>query len=299
MRITVTTCILLGALLLGGGLYALTQFNAVTALRGNARTLYRPSSFPVEHTKTAEEQQQQQQQQRQLSAVEAAAKIFITPPRHPGSLRNVGGNRTPPPPVTTPLKRVAHVKMPRKPTPSLAKGLVLYRPVAVDGATLRAKKRRISLHHVQPVPLSTTCPSEDGERWPCGIRARTALRAFIRQKRVTCANVKTVQSDEYAASCSVGKHNLATWLIENGWAKVGRDAPGTLKEIAARARRAGRGIWRSRQVQLNGEETATLVNSWEDLNDDSTSTTPLVMEGEPAIIWRPRNKATAGTPATE
>ncbi|KZL26880.1 thermonuclease family protein [Pseudovibrio sp. Ad37] len=298
MRITKTTSILFGALLLGAGFYALTEYNAATTLRGNARTLYRPSSFPVEHKPTAEEKQ------RKLAALEAArvaaeAKIPKTPPKHPQTLRNVGGSRTPPPPVTTQLQRVAHVKVPRKSKQPPPKELVLYRPVAVDGATLSDKKKRISLHHIQPVPLSTTCPSEDGERWPCGIRARTALRAFIRQKRVTCSDIKSVQTDEYAASCSVGKHDLATWLIENGWAKAERNATDSLKEIAARARRSEQGIWRSKLVQLSEDETATLVNSWEELDDDSTSTTPLVMEGEPAIIWRPRNSATAETSATE
>ena len=298
MRITKTTSILFGALLLGAGFYALTQHNAATALRGNARTLYRPSSFPVDRKQTAQEKQQELAT---LTAarVAAEAKIPRAPPKHPAVLRNVGGNRTPPPAVTTVLKRVAHVKAPRKPKQPPPKELVLYRPVAVDGATLRDKTKRISLHHVQPVPLSTTCPSENGERWPCGIRARTALRAFIRQKRVTCSNMKPMQGDAYAATCSVGKHDLATWLVENGWAKAERDAPDPLKRTAVKARRSEQGIWRFKLVHLSDDETATLVNSWEELDDDSTSKTPLVMEGEPAIIWRPRNSVTVETSAPE
>ncbi|MES0869097.1 thermonuclease family protein [Pseudovibrio sp. SCP19] len=298
MRITKTTCFLFGVALLGVGFYALVEHNAETALRGNARTLYRPSSFPVEHKPSAEEKQ------KELAALEAArlaaeAKIPKTPPKHPDGLRNVGGTRTPPPAVTATLQRVAHVKIPRKSKQPPPKELVLYRPVAVDGATLSDKKKRISLHHVQAVPLSTTCPSEDGERWPCGIRARTALRAFIRQKRVTCSDMKPMQGDDYAATCNVGKHDLATWLIENGWAKAERDAPEALKDVAAKARRAEQGIWRSKLVQLSDDVSATLVNSWEELADDSTSETPLVMEGEPAIIWRPREDVTAETSATE
>ncbi|GHB20882.1 hypothetical protein GCM10007094_06160 [Pseudovibrio japonicus] len=227
----------------------------------------------------------------------AEGRIPQAPPKHPQTLRNVGGTRTPPPPVTGPLERVAYVKELRRSNQPLPKELILYRAVAVDGATLRDKTKWISLNHIRPVPLRATCISEDGERWQCGVRARTALRAFIRQKRVTCSDLKAVHDDKLTATCSVGNHDLATWLIKNGWAKAGSDAPNTLKKIAERARQSEKGIWRSKMVHLNKDETATLVNSWEELDDDSTSTSTLMMEGEPAIIWRPRNDLTAETSA--
>ncbi len=292
MRITKTKCILIGASLLGVGFFALIQYNSETAPRGNARTLYRPSSFPIEHRSSDEERK------RELAALEAAQSgILQTPPKHPETLRNVGGMRTPPPPVTAPLERIAYVKELRRSNQPLPKELILFRAVAVDGATLRDKTKQISLSHIRPVPLRATCVSEDGERWQCGVRARTALRAFIRQKRVTCSDLKAVQDDKLTASCSVGKHDLATWLLKNGWAKAGSDAPDTLQKIAERARQSEKGIWRSKLVHLNKDETATLVNSWEELDDDSTSTSTLMMEGEPAIIWRPRNGLTAETSA--
>lgn len=296
MRITKTKCILIAASLLGAGFYALIQYNAETTPRGNARTLYRPSSFPIDHRSSDEERK------RELAALEAARStaqglVPQTSPKHPETLRNVGGMRTPPPPVTAPLERIAYVKELRRSNQPLPKELILYRAVAVDGTTLRDETKRISLNHVQPVPLRATCISEDGERWQCGVRARTALRAFIRQKRVTCSELRAVHDDKLAATCSVGKHDLATWLIKNGWAKAGSDAPDTLKKIAERARQSEKGIWRSKLVHLNKDETATLVNSWEELDDDSTSASTLMMEGEPAIIWRPRNDLTAETSA--
>lgn len=194
MRITKTKCILIGASLLGVGFFALIQYNSETAPRGNARTLYRPSSFPIEHRSSDEERK------RKLAALEAAQSgIPQTPPKHPETLRNVGGMRTPPPPVTAPLERIAYVKELRRSNQPLPKELILFRAVAVDGATLRDKTKQISLNHIRPVPLRATCVSEDGERWQCGVRARTALRAFIRQKRVTCSDLKAVQDDKLTA----------------------------------------------------------------------------------------------------
>lgn len=297
MRITKTTLFISGALLLSAaGFYALIDFYSDPALRGNARTLYRPSSFPVAVQKAETGFQQVQLAAARLAAqTEAEAKIPTTPVKHPSSLRNVGGTFTPAPKISGPLLRVAHVKAPRKPVGPPPKELVLYHPVALDGATLSNKKRRIQLHHIQAVPLSTTCPSKTGDTWPCGIRARTALRAFIGQKRVTCADIKTEQQDKLIATCSVGKHDLATWLVKNGWAKAGADAPKTLKMIAQKARRSEQGIWRSKLVHLSEGETATLVNSLQELEDNSTSSTPLVMEGEPNIIWRPRQTTEANT----
>ncbi|WP_208990739.1 thermonuclease family protein [Pseudovibrio sp. Tun.PSC04-5.I4] len=283
-------------LLSAAGFYALIDFYSDPALRGNARTLYRPSSFPVAVQKAETDLQQAQLGAAQLAAhKEAEAKIPTTPVKHPSALRNVGGTFTPAPEVSGPLQRIAHVKAPRKPAGPPPKELVLFHPVALDGATLSDKKRRIQLHHIQAVPLSTTCPSKAGDKWPCGIRARTALRAFIGQKRVTCADMKTEQQDELIATCSVGKHDLATWLVKNGWAKAGADAPRALKIIAEKARRSEQGIWRSKLVQLSEDETATLVNSLKELEDHSTSSTPLVMAGEPNIIWRPRETTEAST----
>ncbi|KZL18904.1 Succinoglycan biosynthesis protein ExoI [Pseudovibrio axinellae] len=298
MRITKTTSILLGAVLLATGLYALLEHNSDTALRGNARTLYRPSSFPIKHKKS------EQQKQLELAALEAAriaaeAKIPKTPAKHPDAVRNVGGQRTPPPAVSGPLQRVAHIKAAHKPDQATTKEMVLHRPVALDGATLSNKKMKISLHHVQAIELSETCPSEDGQTWPCGIRARTALRAFIGQKRVTCFNMETVKVDEFIATCSVGKHDLATWLVKNGWAKIGHSAPDALKRIAERAHQSERGIWRSKLVHLKKDETITLVDSWQELEESSTSNVPLVMEGEPNIIWRPRDETAPDVSITD
>ncbi len=289
MRIPRVTYILLAVALLGSGFYKLAEHSANTALRGNARTLYRPSSFPVQQARIASSKQDELKRS-ERTAVAVAPK---TPDKQPANLRNAGGNKTPPTALIETPERGTSARTIAKPVQSPPRELVLYRPVALDGATLSDTTKRILLRHVKPLELTETCPSEDHERWPCGNRARTALRTFIGQKRITCTDMSKLRNDAYAASCKAGRHDLATWLVENGWVKTVESAPNSLKKTAQNARLKEQGMWRSKLVALNDKENATLVTSWEELGENLFSRTPLIMEGEPNIIWRPRHEVSS------
>ncbi|GGE93087.1 hypothetical protein H1W37_10905 [Stappia taiwanensis] len=180
---------------------------------------------------------------------------------HPSSIRNVTPTGIlPPPTVSGPLKRVAGTET-RPPPPDVPSELAFRRPLIVDAGTLRHKRLTLRLADIDAPGLEETCPSRLGGDWPCGMRARTALRGFVRRQTVTCeteaeeepeADANTAgdagsDSDTITARCRRGDIDLSLWLAQHGWARAATDAPAEITEAATAARAAKKGIW-----QLDG-----------------------------------------------
>lgn len=116
------------------------------------------------------------------------------------------------------------VKAVAKPAPAAPAGpaaerksRLLYRPVAEAAGVITAGGYRISLAGIEPVEPDTTCPKADGGTWPCGAAARTAFRAWLHGRAMTC-NVPD-EAAAVTADCTVGGDDAASWLVANGWAK--------------------------------------------------------------------------------
>lgn len=180
---------------------------------------------------------------------------------HPNSIRNVTPSGIlPPPAISGPLKRVAGTET-RPPPPDVPKELAFRRPLIVDAGTLRHKRLTLRLAEIDAPGLEETCPSRLGGDWPCGMRARTALRGFVRRQTLTCqteageepqADANTAgdagsDSDTVTARCRRGDSDLSLWLVRHGWARAGAGAAVEIAEAAAAAREAKKGIW-----QLDG-----------------------------------------------
>ncbi len=126
--------------------------------------------------------------------------------------------------------------------PPAIRQMLLPRPVAIDTAHLKIGEGTILLPGIEPLPLDQEC-GEGDETWPCGMRARTAFRAFLRSRSIRCT-VPTdfVEKEQTKSSeCTVGGGDIGAWLIQNGWAKAKPDGPYADRE--ARAQKAGRGVW--------------------------------------------------------
>ena len=120
--------------------------------------------------------------------------------------------------------------------------MLLPRPVALDTAHLKIGDATIDLPGIEPLPLDAEC-GEDAAAWPCGMRARTAFRAFLRSRSIRCAVPAdfAAKQQTVASQCTVGGGDIGAWLIRNGWARAAPDGP--YAEIETRARQAGRGVW--------------------------------------------------------
>jgi len=124
----------------------------------------------------------------------------------------------------------------------------LFNPVATSAGIVEAQGYRVALAGVEPTPVDQDCTYE-GRQWPCGARARTAFRAWLRARAVQCVVPPTPDRELIAAECYVGKEDLSAWLVESGWAKPAEG--GSFADIAEKARAAKRGIYGPPQNRVN------------------------------------------------
>jgi endonuclease YncB( thermonuclease family) len=114
----------------------------------------------------------------------------------------------------------------------------LYRPIAEATGVLDADGYRVILAGIEPVTKDKTCPLSTGGTWPCGLVARSAFRAWLRGRALTCE--VPAAKGSVTASCTVGDDDPALWLVENGWASSG-DA--RYSDAANKAREEKKGMF--------------------------------------------------------
>ncbi|NJR13793.1 MAG: thermonuclease family protein [Phyllobacteriaceae bacterium] len=138
------------------------------------------------------------------------------------------------PPAPSPLAQ-ASAEQAQQPPPSYR----FFRPLVLNAGVLVAEGRSITLAGVVPVPATQLCTGADGTSWPCGMVARTALRALVRGRAVTC-QMDDQTKNNLTTQCSVAGRDIAEWLVEQGWAEA---EPGsTLARLSDAAKAMGRGI---------------------------------------------------------
>ena len=142
-----------------------------------------------------------------------------------------------------PLRRApSTVTLPEPPPPAPER----YRLVVIAGANLiNVRSHAISLGSITAPSPETVCTTESGETWPCGRRARTALRRLIRRRAIDCMPLEEELPEDrpLLASCSVGGIDLAGWMVEHGWASPVEDAPETLLALHRDAREQALGLF--------------------------------------------------------
>jgi endonuclease YncB( thermonuclease family) len=118
-------------------------------------------------------------------------------------------------------------------------GAKLARPVATAAGTLEVSGYRITISGLKPISPEETC-SFEGKDWPCGTRARAAFRAWLRGRTVSC-DIPPEADKMITVGCRVGKQDVGTWLVGNGWARAVPD--GTYAEFGAKASQEKKGVF--------------------------------------------------------
>lgn len=158
----------------------------------------------------------------------------------PRATRNVTPpGMTPGPEIDGPLLREA---LP-PPPPEPAKWRRFALPETTDAATFRARQVTIRVSGVDPVPLDKQCRRASGEEWPCGRTALHSLRMFLAGRAIECYLPPLGQAVEAIAPCRVGRTDLGTWLLSQGWATPNDFATEEYKEAALKGRCERLGIW--------------------------------------------------------
>ncbi|WP_077962479.1 thermonuclease family protein [Ensifer adhaerens] len=142
--------------------------------------------------------------------------------------------------TSAPLKRLeprAPLSEPKKEAKAAGPS-VLYRPVAVAAGVIQFDKLTLQIDGIEPEQAERTCES-GGKSWPCGIVARTAFRNFLRARAVSCDLPEGSVGPSATASCTLGGQDLATWLVDNGWATPVAGSPLEKRADAARQAKLG------------------------------------------------------------
>lgn len=167
--------------------------------------------------------------------------------------RSIDPDIVAPPPLTAeeleraepraPLSDLALAGPPKLKMPDDWNGTKLFQPVALAAGVIEAKGYSVALSGVDVVRQDETCADDGGRSWPCGIRARTAFRAFLRGRAVVCTVPPEGGRDLITAECRIGKQDVGQWLVENGWARAAEGGP--YAEAGEKARAAKKGIFGS------------------------------------------------------
>lgn len=137
---------------------------------------------------------------------------------------------------------------PREPLSPLSQALPLpepeitlfYRPVATGSASFDSMGYKLAIAGTESIGPDENCTT-GSIVWPCGTRARTAVRMWLRGRALTCKPPPKNKDAVAVVECSLGKQDVGAWLVSNGWARAAADGPYTKAE--ARARDAGMGIF--------------------------------------------------------
>ena len=117
------------------------------------------------------------------------------------------------------------------------KGDMLFRPLAVESAVVQAMGVTVTIAGMDSLSPDETCEF-GGRPWPCGMRARTAFRMWLRGRALDC-DLPPDAGDDVTAACRLGKQDAGSWLVSNGWARAAPGGPYTDAEAEARAARKG------------------------------------------------------------
>lgn len=137
-----------------------------------------------------------------------------------------------------PLSQLS-LALPPKPPVQEDGGTILYRPVATASARFEAMGRVVDVAGTESIDPEERCTFE-GAEWPCGIRARTAFRYFIRGRAISC-DMPPEAGTDIVVDCWIGTQDVGAWLVGNGWARAAPGGP--YADVERQAREARRGIF--------------------------------------------------------
>jgi endonuclease YncB( thermonuclease family) len=121
------------------------------------------------------------------------------------------------------------------------KSVDLGRITAESAGLLVIGDKKLKLAGVVPTDPNRTCTGPSGKEWPCGTIARTALRAFLRSRAITCDLPSADWQGTVTATCRFVKTDLSDWLARNGWAEA--EVGSSLVAAGDEARKNNRGIY--------------------------------------------------------
>jgi endonuclease YncB( thermonuclease family) len=123
-------------------------------------------------------------------------------------------------------------------------GIWVGKPIVLDGDTLEFEAGEVRLYGIDAPSFDQKCATA-GKPWACGAYSMAALLTASHGRTVWCFEKGVAAGDVVVAQCYAGISDLASDLVEQGWATVGEDSSGRYGTELAAAKNARRGIWNS------------------------------------------------------
>src|SRR5262245_16110653 len=103
-----------------------------------------------------------------------------------------------------PLGPLGQAKPPRK--KEREGGNLLFNPVATASARFEAMGYEVAIAGTESIDPAETCTYK-GSSWPCGIRARTAVRLWLRGRALACDIPPGTTEDKIVVGCRLGQQD--------------------------------------------------------------------------------------------
>lgn len=129
--------------------------------------------------------------------------------------------------------------LPKPPPRNLGR---VYRPYIDAAGRVAGSGVVVTLVGIEVTSPDRTCTDAEGHKWPCGMRARSAFRGFVRGRALACDLPPELTEKSYTVACTLGGRDVGEWLVQQGWVLP---APGSDRyaQLASEAREAGRGMF--------------------------------------------------------
>jgi len=178
----------------------------------------------------------------QAAGTSANAQVSHDPPAPvPAAAERAAAGAQPAP--ATPLSDAVETKPPVQ-TPAQKTAAPAYqivaRPAIVAAGVLETTRGRVTLKDIVPLDPAESC-GQGASKWPCGQLASTQFRRFLRGRPLNCDIADPAWQGEVMARCTLGKEDVGSWLVENGWARAQAGSP--YEEVGRRAEADKRGIF--------------------------------------------------------
>lgn len=127
-------------------------------------------------------------------------------------------------------------------------GHITGRATVIDGDTIKIRDQSVRLFGIDALEDDQHCMA-DGKRQRCAQQAALALADKIGRRNVTCEKTDRDRYGRIVGICYAGEDNLNSWLVAEGWALAYRRYSRRYVELEDAARRAGKGVWRTRFIK--------------------------------------------------
>ncbi len=115
--------------------------------------------------------------------------------------------------------------------------------LVTDGDTIVIGKSRIRLEGIDAPETDQVCIDDKRQRFPCGLRARDALRELIGGQAIRCAGDAVDRYGRLLMTCWAGVRDINSAMVEAGWALAYTRYSDRYVPQERVAREHSRGLW--------------------------------------------------------